>query len=51
MKRIFDIIASATLLLLLAPVFAYVAWRVRREMGSQSSSDNCGRGSKANPSR
>lgn len=34
LKRIFDVVASATGLLLLSPVFAIVAWQVRRKLGS-----------------
>lgn len=33
-KRTFDIAASAVGLLLLAPVFVFIAWQVRRKMGS-----------------
>jgi len=32
-KRLFDLVVSATLLLLLAPVFAYLAWVVRKDGG------------------
>ncbi|WMI99979.1 sugar transferase [Pseudomonas chlororaphis subsp. aurantiaca] len=34
LKRIFDVVASATALLLLSPVIAVVAWQVSRKMGS-----------------
>lgn len=33
-KRLFDIVASAFGLLLLAPVIAIVAWKIRRKLGS-----------------
>lgn len=33
-KRLFDIVASACGLLLLAPVIAIVAWQIRRKLGS-----------------
>lgn len=33
MKRVFDIVAAATGLLLLSPVLLYLSWRIRREMG------------------
>ena len=33
-KRLFDIVASAVLLLLLSPVFAYIGWKVSRDGGS-----------------
>ncbi|MEJ3598736.1 MULTISPECIES: sugar transferase [Pseudomonas] len=34
LKRIFDVVASATALLLLSPVIAIIAWQVSRKMGS-----------------
>lgn len=34
LKRIFDVVASATALLLLSPVIAIVAWQISRKMGS-----------------
>ncbi|MCL5041548.1 MAG: sugar transferase [Gammaproteobacteria bacterium] len=34
LKRFFDVIASATALLLLSPVIAIVAWQISRKMGS-----------------
>lgn len=34
LKRIFDVVASATALLLLSPVIATIAWQVSRKMGS-----------------
>lgn len=34
LKRVFDLLGSATLLLLLSPMFAYVAWKVSRDGGS-----------------
>lgn len=34
MKRLFDLVGSAMLLLLLSPLFAYVAWKVSRDGGS-----------------
>jgi len=33
-KRIFDVVVSATALLLLSPVIALVAWQISRKMGS-----------------
>tara|TARA_R110000796_G_scaffold24373_1_gene69503 strand:- start:360 stop:956 length:597 start_codon:yes stop_codon:yes gene_type:complete len=33
-KRAFDIVMSASALLLLAPVIGYVAWQINRQMGS-----------------
>ncbi len=33
-KRLFDIVGSATLLVLLAPFFLFIAWRVSRDGGS-----------------
>ena len=33
-KRLFDVVASAAALLLLSPVIALVAWRVRKNLGS-----------------
>ncbi len=30
-KRVFDLLASALLILLLSPLFAWIAWRIRRE--------------------
>src|SRR5690606_39802931 len=33
-KRIFDVVVSATALLLLLPVIAGVAWKISRKMGS-----------------
>lgn len=33
-KRIFDIVASSFLLLLLSPLFAYLSWRIRRAGGA-----------------
>lgn len=33
-KRLFDFVGSAVLLLLLSPLFAYVAWKVSRDGGS-----------------
>lgn len=32
-KRVFDIVGASSLLLLLAPVFAYLVWQVRRDGG------------------
>lgn len=34
LKRIFDIVASATALIILSPVMAVVAWQISRKMGS-----------------
>lgn len=34
LKRAVDVLGSATLLLLLSPLFAYIAWRVSRDGGS-----------------
>ncbi|NYT84330.1 sugar transferase [Pollutimonas harenae] len=34
LKRIFDMLASATTLMLLSPVMAIVAWQISRKMGS-----------------
>ena len=34
LKRIFDVVVSATALLLLSPVIALVAWQISRKMGS-----------------
>jgi lipopolysaccharide/colanic/teichoic acid biosynthesis glycosyltransferase len=34
MKRLFDIVASATALLLLAPLMLFVGWKIRRKLGS-----------------
>lgn len=34
LKRFFDVIASATALLILSPVIAIVAWQISRKMGS-----------------
>lgn len=34
MKRLVDIVASATLLVLLSPILALVAWQIRQKMGS-----------------
>ena len=34
LKRIFDVLASTTALLLLSPVIAIVAWQISRKMGS-----------------
>jgi lipopolysaccharide/colanic/teichoic acid biosynthesis glycosyltransferase len=33
-KRLFDIVLSAIGLVALSPVIAYLAWRIRRDMGS-----------------
>ena len=32
-KRVFDLVVSATLLLLLAPIFAYLSWVIRKDGG------------------
>ena len=34
MKRLFDVFTSALSLLLLSPVFTFVAWQIRRRLGS-----------------
>ena len=34
LKRIFDVVASATALILLSPVIVIVAWKISRKMGS-----------------
>ena len=34
LKRLFDLITSAMLAILLSPVFAWLAWRVRQQLGS-----------------
>jgi lipopolysaccharide/colanic/teichoic acid biosynthesis glycosyltransferase len=34
MKRLFDIIASSTLLIILSPIMALVAWKIQRNLGS-----------------
>ena len=34
LKRSFDVLASLCMLVFLAPLFAFLSWRIRREMGS-----------------
>ena len=41
-KRTFDIVGASLLLVVTAPLFAFAAWRIKRESPGPSSSANSG---------